>query len=184
MLYQVAKAALPGVSVGARDRLAQLEAGAPRIELAAGKARTSFLPEVTFQEVDPARESVRRGLERTLELLDAIHGRCDELGARCLVALIPTKESVFAEVAATSLSESENRRLRAVVEAEAGLRNEIEAHLARRGREGVDLLPPLRAAVAAQRILYSETLDMHPVASGYTVFAEAIAAALDGRPRA
>jgi lysophospholipase L1-like esterase len=179
MLYQVAKHALPGFSRRSRERLAQVEAGAPLIELAAGAVHSTFLPEITLRELDLEREPVRRGLERSLELLDAIDARCQQLAARCVVALIPTKESVFADVAATALAGEERRRVLDVARAEDRARAAVEAHLNQRAREVVDLLPALRAAVSAQRTLYGPTLDSHPIAGGYAVFAEAIAAALD-----
>ena len=75
----------------------------------------------------------------------------------------------------------ERQRLLAVVRAEARVRREVEAHLGRQGRASVDTLPALREALASGRTLYSVTLDSHPVASGYGVIAETIAAALDAR---
>jgi hypothetical protein len=131
MLYQVAKAAMPGLSLRARENLAGVEASEDLIALEAGELRTTFLPEVTLARLDLEREEVRRGLDGALGLLDQMDGRCRELPARCLVALIPTKESVFVDVAEQSLPREEHQRTRDVAVAEDRVRAAIQHHLRR-----------------------------------------------------
>lgn len=106
-----------------------------------------------------------------------ITGILGPTGARALFTIIPTKELVYAE-----------RIAREGIDAPAAYRRLVQAeheHLSALGAElaaipgahYVDVAAPLREAATGGAALYPADINGHPIAAGYAVIAEAVAAA-------
>jgi hypothetical protein len=176
VLYQAAKYELPLLVNGLRFREAAGRDAA--IALEHPVSRTVLTPDVRLRALDQQRPRNRRGLEATLAELDAIQSLCRERSLRCLTLLIPTKESVYGELARESLDPESYARLARLVEEEQRVREALVRHLEARGHEWVDALPALRAAAGTRR-LYAASSDGHPSGEGYRVIASAVLARLD-----
>lgn len=161
------------------DRAEQGLEGYPVLELPGGDLRVGFTPGTRLWALDLDRPDVQEGLRLTLERLEHMSRVCREAGIELLVAVIPTKESVFAELIEAQRGRmAEIERFEALFAREDRARREILAFLSSRGIRYVDLLPPLRRA-APERSIYPADYDGHPNAGGYRIIAEAIDAALD-----
>ena len=115
----------------------------------------------------------RRGLTRAREILFRIDQRCRIRALTCLHLLIPTKESVYADLAAERLDASERAQIAAVANAEARVRDELVRFFDANQMAWVDPLPDLRAAVDGER-LYPAGRDGHPTGAGYRIVARAV----------
>jgi lysophospholipase L1-like esterase len=177
LLYQITKHEIPGLAAAARHREATL-AGDALVLLESGAVETAFHPEIRLQALELARPRVREGMGRTLELLEELQGDCRRLEVDCLFVLIPTKESVYWEIARDVLPKAQRQRMQAVVRAESGAREELVDFLARHGMRFADALPALRAA-ADRTPLYPANQDGHPLRQGYRVIAEVVRGALE-----
>lgn len=141
----------------------------------------AFRPANMLRILDQNSENVREGMRITFTLLAKMRDACRQANARFVVAIIPTKEMVFAEY----LEHKPDLPLSETID--ALLKNERIAHshtiefLRANGIEYVDTLPNLRASRDKQ--LYARTAsDMHPNANGYKVIANTIFEELrDGR---
>lgn len=177
MLYQVVKYELSGLvdRLRYREALAGAEDG-----LVLGRARTVLTPEQRFGALDQSLPANRLGLAATLDVFVEIQADCDDHGIRCLYLLIPTKESVYAELASQELDARSYSRLEPTVREEEAVRRQMVAFLQERGLEVVDPLPALREAAARDRI-YPGNADGHPNGEGYRVIAGAVLARLEAR---
>jgi hypothetical protein len=142
-------------------------------------ARTFLRPEVRLSALDQDAARNRRGLEATLAELDAIEAICHAHSIRCLVLLIPTKESVYWELAREELEGASYDQLARLVAEEQKVRETLVRHLQARRLDWVDPLPALRAALPEERI-YPANADGHPNGEGYRVIARAVLQGLEG----
>ena len=133
----------------------------------------AFRPVGIRARLDQSSAAVREGMRITFELLGMMAKTCHENGCRLLVALIPTKETVFAEY----VIRSREMRLRDVivdlVNQEARAKARLVEFLDRAGIAYVDTLPALRGKVAEQLYTRSDG-DMHPNKNGYRVIGEVV----------
>ena len=170
MLYQVVKLEASQTT----DRLRYTEAtrgNGDGIVLAG--ARTVLRPEERFGALDQTLAANRRGLAATLDVFLEIQAACDQHGIRCLFLLIPTKESVYAEIAARELAPEHYDRIRRTVDEEERVRREMVSFLNARRLGVVDPLRALRMA-AERSPIYPSNADGHPNGAGYRVIAEAV----------
>jgi len=102
------------------------------------------------------------------------------LGMRVVFTVIPTKELVYADkVQAENLVAPEPYR--ALVSAESGRLQTLVAQLqAIDGVRYVDVVKPLQQAALGNTALYPENSNGHPLAAGYKVIGDSIAAAVTG----
>jgi hypothetical protein len=177
MLYQVVKYEFSGLVDWLRYR--EAVAGAPD-GLVLERARTALTPEQRFGALDQSRAANQLGLAATLDVFVEIQADCDRRGVRCLYLLIPTKESVYAELASRELDAESYSRLEATVQEEEAVRGKMIAFLEARGLEFIDPLPALREAAARERI-YPDNADGHPNGEGYRVIAGVVLARLEAR---
>lgn len=145
-------------------------------------ARTFLTPELRLSVLDQERPRNRRGLDATLDTFDAIHATCRERGIRCVVLLIPTKESVYWELVQEGSPAASYAPLSRLVAQEEAVREALIDHFWSRGIEWVDPLPALRRAVGERR-LYPANADGHPNGEGYRVIASAVRDELGGGAR-
>jgi lysophospholipase L1-like esterase len=177
LLYQIVKHELPRLTDALRHR--ELSIGDDAlVRLESGAVRTAFHPEVRLQALDLARPRVREGLGRSLVLLEELQHECARQRVECLFVLIPTKESVYWELAREVLPDAQRQRLLAVQRSESAVRAELVDFLTRSDARFVDALPALRAA-AGRTAIYPANQDGHPLSDGYRLIAEVVRDALE-----
>jgi len=118
--------------------------------------------------IDDRDPRVRAGEEATEGMLAEMDSLCRGQGVRFLVALLPTKESVFAP---RIPDQDRSASLDSLVRNEMRTRDELTSFLARRRIAYLDVLPHLQAATAQP---YFQDADGHPNEAGHRVIAEAV----------
>lgn len=140
--------------------------------LEADGLRTVLTPDLRLKNLDQSDDSIRRGIARAFESLRSIEGVCETLESRCIVTLIPTKESVYWPVARTALTGDGLALTEKMVEAEQTARMQLIGFLEDNEFEYIDVLPSMQQA-AQQQNIYPNSHDGHPTGAGYQVIAEA-----------
>jgi hypothetical protein len=123
--------------------------------------------------LDDTDPRIRAGFEGTKAILARMDSLSDRRGARFLVVLMPTKESVFA----SRTGGIPNAALDSLVNTEARLRGELALALDSAGIAYVDVLGPLQQASEQP---YFEDADGHFNSAGHRVIAAAVASWIDG----
>ena len=173
VLYQALKLEVPALANALRFREVAREEREGVVVLEHPIAATAFAPRVRLDALDPSRAKNRLGLARTREILGDIDERCRARALTCLHLLIPTKESVYADLAAECLDAAGRAQIEAVARAEARVRDELVRFFDANGMAWIDPLPDLRAAVESER-LYPANRDGHPNGAGYRIVARAV----------
>ncbi len=140
--------------------------------LEADGLRTVLTPDMRLRNLDQSDDSIRGGIKRAFDSFRSIERVCDSLGSRCIITLIPTKESVYWPVARSALSGEGLAVTEKMVEAEQTARMQITAFLEDNGFEYIDVLANMQQA-AQQRTIYPNGHDGHPIGAGYQVIADA-----------
>jgi hypothetical protein len=140
----------------------------------------AFLPKGILQRLDQEKEGVREGMRITFRLLKEMDQLCREQNVQFIVAIIPTKETVFSNY----LEHDSKQPLRDVIDRlianERTAREKLFNFLRESDIRYVDTLPALQGSVENE--LYARTaVDIHPNHNGYKVIAEAISSALQTR---
>lgn len=139
--------------------------------------REAFLPKLILTELDQAKPSVQEGMRITFKLLDEMNRICRANNIEFVVAVIPTKETVFADYLAHNSTLPMGDVLDRLIASERTARGKLFEFFNQSGIHYVDTLPALKQSV--QHELYARTAqDMHPNKNGYKVIAEAIAAGI------
>lgn len=159
MLLRDTDRALAAMSPGQRSYVVRYDAGG---------WRTVLTPAYRNAVLDPADVRIRAGAtgaQRALERMDSVSRTA---GARYLVLLLPTKESVFGSRGPLSAGTA----LDSVVRNEAYWRSHIEAFLDQRHIAYLDALPDL---MASDSQTYFPDGDGHPNSHGHDVIAASVA---------
>jgi hypothetical protein len=139
--------------------------------------REAFLPVEILRRLNQESESVREGMRITFKLLDEMNATCKEQQVQFLVAVIPTKEMVFARYLEHNAQLPLSDVLDRLIANERLAREKMFAFFAASHIAYVDTLPGLQRSVSNE--LYARlATDMHPGKNGYRVIAEEISAAL------
>jgi hypothetical protein len=140
----------------------------------------AFRPQGVRRNLDQQSAQVAEGMRITFSLLREMKQRCLDKRANFVVAVIPTKEMVFAQELQQRADLPLARVIAELLVDEAKARERTFAELRAAGIAFVDTLPALREARGAQ--LYARTAgDMHPNGNGYRVIGQTVAAALRDR---
>jgi len=136
--------------------------------------REAFRPTGMAERLDQNSGPVREGMRITFELLKKMDQTCKERGCRLLVAIIPTKETVFSEYLEKNSSVHLYEALQKVIVNERAARKVLIEFLDSAEIPYVDTLLALKQSVGRQ--LYAQTTrDMHPGKNGYRVIGETVA---------
>lgn len=139
--------------------------------------REAFRPIGLAARLDQSSERVREGMRITFELLRDMNEACVREGCRFVVAIIPTKETVFSRYFEGTARIHLREALDRLIANERLARNELVKFLESGRIAYVDVLPALEKATGGE--LYARTTrDMHPGKNGYRVIGEAVAAYL------
>jgi len=156
---------------------AALHDGAVTLDLTDKNILEAFLPRNLLKNLDQNSEPVREGMRITYQLLGEMNQIAREAGVRFLVAVIPTKEMVFAEYLEHDEFNPEGAVIDRLLANERIARERTFGFLQSAGIDHVDTLPALRNN-AGQRLYARTSTDMHPGPNGYRVIAGAIGNAL------
>lgn len=139
--------------------------------------KTGFTPLLRLKALDLEDATIREGLRLSLDQLDLMAEECRVAGVHFMVALIPTKERVYAPWLVDRADLPERASFRALLNNEDKVNRLIQEWLDRSGIRYLDLVTPLRASAALQAI-YPGNDDGHPNSEGYAVIARAVTVAI------
>ena len=136
------------------------------------------MPKGIVLRLDQESEGVREVMRITFRLLKEMYQLCRENNIQFVVAVIPTKETVFSEYLEHDAKQPLREVIDRLIDHERNARKKVVAFLDESGIGYVDTLPALKRS--AEHELYARTaVDMHPNRNGYKIIAEAISSALD-----
>lgn len=143
-----------------------------------GGVRTVFTPGYRFASNDRSVPGVREGYAIIARTATAISDALQEVGARVVFTIIPTKELAYAErVRAAGLKPP--APYRSLIADEPQNIDELAALLRKVPRGSyVDVVKPLQRAALGKLPLYRADIDGHPQGPAFAVIAEALAAEL------
>jgi hypothetical protein len=151
----------------------QINPDATTLNVSSKGISEAFLPKGIFRRLDQDNGSVREGMRITFKLLQDMNSISQQHGIKFIVAVIPTKEMVFADYI------EHKKDLPLVDVVDKLIANERIARLKTfqffndSGIAYVDTLPLLKQSI--EQGLYAHTAsDMHPNNNGYKVIAETI----------
>jgi SGNH hydrolase-like domain, acetyltransferase AlgX len=135
---------------------------------------TGFNPGLRLKALDLKDSRVREGLLISLDLFSEMNAYCVKQNISLLVALIPTKESVYAKYLEDDPVLGKAAVIQLSLESERKVNATIKAFFENQNIAYLDLLPYLQEQVG-QKQLYPGNYDGHPNKNGYRVIAEALA---------
>jgi hypothetical protein len=176
ILYRVVvHGLLSGVKGAVQIRnAAEMYPGALSLILPEKNIEEAFRPAGVYRGVKQDEKNVREGMRVTFDILSEMNRLCRSNHTQFVVAVIPTKETVFAPHFAGRPS-AEQGIVPDLIANEEKARAALFAFLAQEGITFVDTLPVLRQASASEKLYAPSAADMHPGKNGYRVIAEAIA---------
>ncbi len=139
---------------------------------------TGFTPRGRLRALNLEDSTIREGLRLTLDRLERIAEDCRAARVHLLVALIPTKERVYAPWLGRDSNLPGHETIRALLSNEYEVDRQVQKQLDRFGVRYVDLAKPLRDA-AALKAIYPASADGHPDREGYAVIAQAVVKAIE-----
>ncbi len=172
MLYQVTKLNLSRLAYRLKSMTTN-QGNTALIPLHFKHINTVLTPRRFPQEEDEIKLGMSRATNDTKRMMT----ECSAQPYDCVFLILPTKESVYYDLAREALSATTFDPIRTQDRAEAIMRNEISSVINERGFVVIDLLPSMKNA-ATLNSLYPENDDGHPNGTGYRVMANAIAQTL------
>jgi len=137
----------------------------------------AFLPKSILRNLDQENRFILEGMRITFQLLADMNDASRRNDIRFIVAVIPTKEMVFAEYLEHDASLPLRQTIDSLIANERQAREKLFKFLTDFNIESVDVLPALRRSIDGQLYVKSAT-DMHPNRNGYRIIGEAIFEAL------
>ena len=142
----------------------------------------AFLPTGILNRVDQTNPGVQEGMRITFKLLDEMNRICRANNIAFVVAVIPTKETVFADYLERDKTLPLSDVMDKVISNERIARQKLFQFFNESDIHYVDTLSALTQSVEHE--LYARTAqDIHPNKNGYKVIAEAIAADVQNQRR-
>jgi hypothetical protein len=135
----------------------------------------AFIPKDVLRGVDQGSPNVQEGMRITFRLLQEMKALCVSNDIQFIVAVIPTKEMVYARFLEPITEMKLHDTVVDVIANERSARQALFANLEEAHIRYVDVLPAMEAASETQRLYTYSAADMHPNKEGYRVIAEAIA---------
>jgi lysophospholipase L1-like esterase len=137
------------------------------------KIRTGFTPGLRLRALDLTDSKVQEGLRLTLELFRQMKHLCDREVIGLLIVLIPTKESVFADIIEGNNKIANFDLIDQLIRNEREVNRLIKNYFVEQRISYVDVLPDLRSTLS-HKLPYPTNQDGHPNALGYEIIAKAI----------
>lgn len=134
----------------------------------------AFLPKGILGRIDQSNPAVQEGMRITFKLLGEMNRTCQTNNVAFVVAIIPAKETVFADYLEHNSALPLNGVIDKLIANQRIARGKLVEFLNESGIRYIDTLPALKQSV--EHKLYTRSAnDMHPNKNGYQVIAEAIA---------
>ena len=164
------------------ENASRLYDGATALIVRDKNIREAFLPTGILNRVDQTNPGVLEGMRITFKLLDEMNRVCRANNIAFVVAVIPTKETVFADYLERDKTLPLSDVMDKVIANERIAREKLFEFFNESDIHYVDTLPALTQSV--QHELYARTAqDIHPNKNGYKVIAEAIGADVQNQRR-
>ena len=167
-------------AIGARVRgelqirnASRLYEGATTLSVPDKNIHEAFVPEGMARRLDQQRADVQEGMRITFALFAEMHRLANQHGIGFAVAVIPTKEMVFADYLEHDSTLAMSDTIHNLLANERVARDRVFEFFDGAGIRSVDTLPLLRQRVE-QELYVRHAGDMHPSKNGYRVIAEAI----------
>ena len=142
------------------------------------KITTAFRVSRDNRHVDIHYPKMREGLRISLEVLRRMHALCKDNNVEFVVALIPTKQSVFAKYIKGNSKLKNYDILMQQIQNEEHIRDIIKNDFQNQHLSYVDLLSDLRNGVDQGIRVYPSDEEGHPLKNGYDIMAKSIGAFL------
>jgi hypothetical protein len=127
-----------------------------------------------FRVMDVADPRVRTGIEISKHMLEQMHFRVSESGARYLVLLLPTKEYVFWPRVENP---DEHKLLAELARDEDRIHSEIKRYMQ---DHGIDFIDPVTELRESERQPYFPDGNGHPNALGHEIIAKKVLEFIEG----
>ena len=125
-------------------------------------------------DMDLSDPEIADGFRKTIVVLSAAQQKCEQQQVRLTVILIPTRESVYFN-SKQNPQRSWPSEFKQLAHRESELRKQLQAALTNQHVAYVDVLPLLVTAVDSKSAVYAAHDEGHPLAEGYSVYAQAVA---------
>ncbi len=135
----------------------------------------AFRPEGVLRGLDQENQTVREGMRITFELLHKMNETCLNNNIQFIVAVIPTKETVFLNYIEHNPELSMSEEIDQVIFNESKAREKLFAFLADSNIHYIDLLSSMKLTINQETLYANSAVDMHPNKNGYRVIAEDVA---------
>jgi lysophospholipase L1-like esterase len=135
---------------------------------------TGFSPRLSLKAMDLTDRRVEAGLRMSLELFSRMNAYSVEHDIHLVIALIPTKTSVYARYIENDLAVEHADAFNKLLANERRINSVVKAYFEEHSLSYIDLLPQLQANTS-QGQLYPGNYDGHPNRNGYRVIAETVA---------
>ncbi len=136
------------------------------------RIRTVFTTAYRLCGLDLDEVRITQGLRITKEALWKTQQKTEAQGVKLVVLLIPTKESVYADL--MQQEGKYNGTYRRLVDNESRARKEIVQWCEAKHISYLDALPDLRAAITRRQQIYPSTTESHPNVAGYRILADVV----------
>jgi hypothetical protein len=164
------------------ENASRLYDGATTLIVRDKNIREAFLPTGILNRVDQTNPGVQEGTRITFKLLHEMNRICRANNIGFVVAVIPTKETVFADYLERDKTLPLSDVMDKVISNERIARQKLFQFFNESDIHYVDTLSALTQSVEHE--LYARTAqDIHPNKNGYKVIAEAIAADVQNQRR-
>jgi hypothetical protein len=134
---------------------------------------TEFTPSWRITGLNLDDPKVVEGLRISLELFDQMNELCRREGIEFLVALLPTKESVFAPYIKGHRTLPTYHLMDKLIKDERRVNDLVQAKFKEHNISYVDTIVSLRDAAGKEQI-YPNNYDGHPNKNGYRIIAKAV----------
>ena len=160
------------------ENASRIYASATSLILPKENIQEAFLPQGVLRGLNQEEASVREGMRLTFTLLKQMSEICVNNHIQFLVAVIPTKETVYSRYLEHNSKLAMSDILDKLIANERVARYELFRMFNQEKISFVDLLPAMEKATEKERIYTYGVTDMHPNKNGYRVIAEAISQSL------
>ncbi len=134
---------------------------------------TSFIPQIRLPALDLDNPIIQEGLRLDLESFIKMNEFCEKENIQFLVALIPTKESVYSKYIENNTSINNSKIIDDLLANERRVNELVKIHFKEHNIDYIDTLEPLKNSIEKKQI-YPAHINGHPNKNGYEIIATTI----------
>jgi len=172
VLYRLVSSSVIGDNLRQRRRIAR---GEEVVMLSSEEhgINTGFTPDRRLKGLDLENPEVTEGIMLALEFFNRMNTLAGENDIAFLVVIIPTKESVFADLIEGNESLAVSEKIDRLISNERKVNKRVRKYFAEYGIEYIDVLPALQEGALKEQI-YPANFGGHTNENGYRIIAETI----------